>query len=209
MLQLAGGFHLTHRFSRPLRRGYARAVINTGAISRSAERVRHCSFAAGVVAVGQDKSAQLLAKALRVLDTEKCDEKVARVALEFAAMESAKDSADQRDAILAYKDLEFQLEGKMGYWSDILERERVKLWQSVFAALRQEIQSTSESRGWDVVVADDSSAEFLPGRDAPLEAQYKDFMRNRRILYSGASINATPIILDQMNRSWAAGPQGE
>ena len=125
------------------------------------------------------------------------------------AMESAKDSADQRDAILAYKDLEFQLEGKMGYWSDILERERVKLWQSVFAALRQEIQSTSESRGWDVVVADDSSAEFLPGRDAPLEAQYKDFMRNRRILYSGASINATPIILDQMNRSWAAGPQGE
>ena len=125
------------------------------------------------------------------------------------AMESAKDSADQRDAILAYKDLEFQLEGKMGYWSDILERERVKLWQSVFAALRQEIQSTSESRGWDVVVADDSSAEFLPGRDAPLEAQYKDFMRNRRILYSGASINVTPIILDQMNRSWAAGPQGE
>ena len=125
------------------------------------------------------------------------------------AMESAKDSADQRDAILAYKDLEFQLEGKMGYWSDILERERVKLWQSVFAALRQEIQSTSESRGWDVVVADDSSAEFSPGRDAPLEAQYKDFMRNRRILYSGASINATPIILDQMNRSWAAGPQGE
>ena len=125
------------------------------------------------------------------------------------AMESAKDSADQRDAILAYKDLEFQLEGKMGYWSDILERERVKLWQSVFAALRQEIQSISESRGWDVVVADDSSAEFLPGPNAPLEAQYKDFMRNRRILYSGASINATPIILDQMNRSWAAGSQGE
>ena len=125
------------------------------------------------------------------------------------AMESAKNSADQRDAILAYKDLEFQLEGKMGYWSDILERERVKLWQSVFAALRQEIQSISESRGWDVVVADDSSAEFLPGREAPLEVQYKDFMRNRRILYSGASINATTIILDQMNRSWAAGPQGE
>ena len=121
MLQLAGGFHLTHRFSRPLRRGYARAVINIGALSRSAERARHCSFAAGsiasfsycfpndkrVVAVGQDKSAQPLAKALRVLDTEKCDEKVARVALDFAAMESAK------DVTLAIKEAEMRSEGEI------------------------------------------------------------------------------------------------
>ena len=99
----------THRVSRPLRRGYARAVINTGAISRSAERVRHCSFAAGVVAVGQDKSAQLLAKALRVLDTEKCDEKVARVALEFAAMESVKDVA----LAMAIKEAEMRSEGEI------------------------------------------------------------------------------------------------
>ena len=71
------------------------------------ERVRHCSFAAGVVAVGQDKSAQLLAKALRVLDTEKCDEKVARVALDFAAMESAK------DVTLAIKEAEMRSEGEI------------------------------------------------------------------------------------------------
>ena len=50
----------------------------------------------------------------------------------------------------------------MAYWNDILERERVKLWQSVFAELREEVRKISEARGWDVVVADDSSAEFFP-----------------------------------------------
>ena len=58
-------------------------------------------------------------------------------------------------------------------------------------------------------MADDSSAEFFPSREASLEAQYKQFMRNRRVLYAGQPVDATAIILDQMNRSWAAGPQGE
>ena len=124
-------------------------------------------------------------------------------------MQMAEGSAAQREAILAFKDLEFQYEAKMTYWNDILERDRVKLWQSVFAALREEVRKISEARGWDVVVADDSSVEFFPSREAPLESQYKQFMRNRRILYAGQPVDATAIILDQMNRSWAAGPQGE
>ena len=48
------------------------------------------------------------------------------------AMQTADGSAAQREAIVAFKDLEFQYEAKMAYWNDILERERVKLWQSVF-----------------------------------------------------------------------------
>ena len=125
------------------------------------------------------------------------------------AMKTAEGSDAQREAIVAYKDLEFRYEGQMAYWNDILEKERVKLWQSVFTSLREEVRKISEARGWDVVVADDSSAEFFPSREAPLEAQYKQFMRDRRILYAGEPVDATAIILDQMNRSWAAGPQGE
>ena len=125
------------------------------------------------------------------------------------AMKMAEGSDAQREAIVAYKDLEFRYEGQMAYWNDILEKERVKLWQSVFTSLREEVRKISEARGWDVVVADDSSAEFFPSREAPLEAQYKQFMRDRRILYAGEPVDATAIILDQMNRSWAAGPQGE
>ena len=125
------------------------------------------------------------------------------------AMKTAEGSDAQREAIVAYKDLEFRYEGQMAYWNDILEKERVKLWQSVFTSLREEVRKISEARGWDVVVADDSSAEFFPSREAPLEAQYKQFMRDRRILYAGQPVDATAIILDQMNRSWAAGPQGE
>ena len=125
------------------------------------------------------------------------------------AMKTAEGSDAQREAIVAYKDLEFRYEGQMAYWNDILEKERVKLWQSVFTSLREEVRKISEARGWDVVVADDSSAEFFPSREAPLEAQYKKFMRDRRILYAGQPVDATAIILDQMNRSWAAGPQGE
>jgi Skp family chaperone for outer membrane proteins len=124
-------------------------------------------------------------------------------------MQTAEGSEAQREAIVAFKDLEFRYEAKMAYWNDILERERVKLWQSVFATLREEVRKISEARGWDVVVADDSSAEFFPSREASLEAQYKQFMRNRRVLYAGQPVDATAIILDQMNRSWAAGPQGE
>ena len=89
------------------------------------------------------------------------------------AMQTAEGSAAQREAIVAFKDLEFQYEAKMAYWNDILERERVKLWQSVFTTLREEVRKISEARGWDVVVADDSSAEFFPSREAPLETQYK------------------------------------
>ena len=126
-----------------------------------------------------------------------------------AAKIQADGSAAQREAIVAFKDLEFQYEAKMAYWNDILERERVKLWQSVFTTLREEVRKISEARGWDVVVADDSSAEFFPSREAPLETQYKQFMRDRRILYAGQPVDATAIILDQMNRSWAAGSQGE
>ena len=125
------------------------------------------------------------------------------------AMKMAEGSDAQREAIVAYKDLEFRYEGQMAYWNDILEKERVKLWQSVFTSLREEVRKISEARGWDVVVADDSSAEFFPSREAPLEAQYKQFMRDRRILYAGQPVDATAIILDQMNRSWAAGSQGE
>ena len=125
------------------------------------------------------------------------------------AMKTAEGSDAQREAIVAYKDLEFRYEGQMAYWNDILEKERVKLWQSVFTSLREEVRKISEARGWDVVVADDSSAEFFPSREAPLEAQYKKFMRDRRILYAGQPVDATAIILDQMNRSWAAGSQGE
>ena len=125
------------------------------------------------------------------------------------AMQTAVGSDAQREAIVAYKDLEFRYEGQMAYWNDILEKERVKLWQSVFTSLREEVRKISEARGWDVVVADDSSAEFFPSREAPLEAQYKQFMRDRRILYAGQPVDATAIILDQMNRSWSAGSQGE
>ena len=125
------------------------------------------------------------------------------------AMKTAEGSDAQREAIVAYKDLEFRYEGQMAYWNDILEKERVKLWQSVFTSLREEVRKISEARGWDVVVADDSSAEFFPSREAPLEAQYKQFMRDRRILYAGQPVDATAIILDQMNRSWSAGSQGE
>ena len=125
------------------------------------------------------------------------------------AMKTAEGSAAQREAIVAFKDLEFRYEGQMAYWNDILEKERVQLWQSVFTSLREEVRKISEARGWDVVVADDSSAEFFPSREAPLEAQYKQFMRDRRILYAGEPVDATAIILDQMNRSWAAGSQGE
>ena len=125
------------------------------------------------------------------------------------AMKTAEGSDAQREAIVAYKDLEFRYEGQMAYWNDILEKERVKLWQSVFTSLREEVRKISEARGWDVVVADDSSAEFFPSREAPLEAQYKQFMRDRRILYAGEPVDATAIILDQMNRSWSAGSQGE
>ena len=125
------------------------------------------------------------------------------------AMQTAVGSDAQREAIVAYKDLEFQYEAKMAYWNDVLERDKVKLWQSVFTTLREEVRKISEARGWDVVVADDSSAEFFPSREVPLEAQYKKFMRDRRILYAGQPVDATAIILDQMNRSWAAGPQGE
>ena len=132
-----------------------------------------------------------------------------RLAEAEQVMQTAEGAAAQREAIVAFKNLEFQYEGKMAYWNDILERERVKLWQSVFASLREEIRKISEARGWDEVVADDSSAEFFPSRDVPLEAQYKQFMRDRRILYAGQPVNATAIILDQMNRSWAAGSQGE
>ena len=154
-----------------------------------------------------DAERKLQARAARI----QSDSDVWRSRLEEARqlMESAEGSAAQRDAILAYKDLEFQFEAKMAYWNDILERERVKLWQSVFAALRAEVRKISEARGWDVVVADDSSSEFVPSREVPLEAQYKQFMRNRRILYAGQPVDATAIILDQMNRSWAAGSQGE
>ncbi len=124
-------------------------------------------------------------------------------------MKTADGSAAQREAIVAFKDLEFQYEAKMAYWNDILEREKVKLWQSVFAALREEVRTISEARGWDVVVADDSAAEFFPIREGSLEIQYKQFMRDRRILYAGQPVDATAIILDQMNRKWSAGPQGE
>ena len=137
------------------------------------------------------------------------DEWKSRLSEAERAMQTAEGSAAQREAIVAFKDLEFQYEAKMAYWNDILERDRVKLWQSVFTTLREEIRKISEARGWDVVVADDSSVEFFPSREAPLEAQYKQFMRNRRILYAGQPVDATDIILDQMNRSWAAGPQGE
>lgn len=139
----------------------------------------------------------------------KGDEWKSRLAEAERAMQTADGSAAQREAIVAFKDLEFQYEAKVAYWNDILERERVKLWQSVFTTLREEVRKISEARGWDVVVADDSSAEFFPSREAPLETQYKQFMRDRRILYAGQPVDATAIILDQMNRSWAAGSQGE
>ena len=137
------------------------------------------------------------------------DEWKSRLSEAERAMQTAEGSAAQREAIVAFKDLEFQYEAKVAYWNDILERERVKLWQSVFTTLREEVRKISEARGWDVVVADDSSAEFFPSREASLETQYKQFMRDRRILYAGQPIDATAIILDQMNRSWAAGSQGE
>ena len=54
------------------------------------------------------------------------------------AMQTAEGSAAQREAIVAFKDLEFQYEAKMAYWNDILERDWVKLWQSVFTTLREE-----------------------------------------------------------------------
>ena len=139
----------------------------------------------------------------------KGDEWKSRLAEAERAMQTADGSAAQREAIVSFKDLEFQYEAKVAYWNDLLERDRVKLWQSVFTTLREEVRKISEARGWDVVVADDSSAEFFPSREAPLETQYKQFMRDRRILYAGQPVNATPIILDQMNRSWAAGSQGE
>ena len=139
----------------------------------------------------------------------KGDEWKSRLAEAERAMQTADGSAAQREAIVAFKDLEFQYEAKVAYWNDLLERDRVKLWQSVFTTLREEVRKISEARGWDVVVADDSSAEFFPSREASLETQYKQFMRDRRILYAGQPVDATAIILDQMNRSWAAGSQGE
>ena len=90
-----------------------------------------------------------------------------RLAEAEQVMQTAEGSAAQREAIVAFKNLEFQYEGKMSYWNDILERERVKLWQSVFASLREEIRKISEARGWDVVVMI-HQRNFFPPETFPL-----------------------------------------
>ena len=85
------------------------------------------------------------------------------------AMQTAEGSAAQREAIVAFKDLEFQYEAKMAYWNDILEKSASNCGNRFSTTLREEVRKISEARGWDVVVADDSSAEFFllgkPPRD--------------------------------------------
>ena len=115
------------------------------------------------------------------------------------AMQTAEGSAAQREAIVAFKDLEFQYEAKMAYWNDILEEG--SNCGNRFSQRCGGIRNLEPAA--DVVVADDLAEFSLLEPSRP----NTNNLRDRRILY-GQPVDATAIIwIDEP--FWAAGSKSD
>ncbi len=99
--------------------------------------------------------------------------------------------------------MQLQLEQWAKFKGQELDRERSLKWQSIYRNLRREAQKVAEADGYELVLVNDSAGEIRTqaGTQASMEQQVLTQILNRRILYSGSTIDITDQVVVRMNNA--------
>jgi Skp family chaperone for outer membrane proteins len=99
--------------------------------------------------------------------------------------------------------MQLQLEQWAKFKGQELDRERSLKWQSIYRNLRREAQKVAEADGYELVLVNDSAGEIRTqaGAQASMEQQVLTQILNRRILYSGSTIDITDQVIVRMNNA--------
>ena len=109
-------------------------------------------------------------------------------------------------AEIARKALEYQAWGRAELeWMD---REKSLRWRDLDRSIRDAIAEMARLEGYDIVLTDDSGAELgvNPNASASVEAQVKQQLNARRLLYVNPEVDVTDELIKRMNNAYSAGP---
>jgi Skp family chaperone for outer membrane proteins len=102
--------------------------------------------------------------------------------------------------------LEFQ--GWRQFKSEQVDIEKSLLLRDIYQSIRRAISELCEAEGYDLVIVDDSSEQLLinPQVQATREAQIKQQLSSRRLIYVNPSVDITNDVVARMNNAFNAGP---
>lgn len=108
---------------------------------------------------------------------------------------------------LAQKSFDYQ--AWMRFVADKMDVERSLLMRDLYRAVKMAVKAMAEAEGYDVVIVDDSQGELTTSDEARMsrEAQVRQQIAARRVLYSAPAVDITDHLIVRMNNAFNAGPQ--
>ncbi len=122
--------------------------------------------------------------------------------LREAPSDDAKLEMEERIALAT-----LQFRGWDGMTQAKIDAEAALQLQSLFHSIRDAAEALAQSQGYDIVLLEDSDAEFSLSGDNRIsrELQVRTQMLNRRTLYVSESVDITTTLIDRMNNAFDAG----
>jgi Skp family chaperone for outer membrane proteins len=107
---------------------------------------------------------------------------------------------------IALKTLNYQ--AWLRFTSDKLDVERALLMQSLYRSIQASIKTMSEAEGFDLVLLSEGSDELVVNPEAQVsrEAQIRQQMSMRRVVYSNPAVDITDDLVARMNNAYLASP---
>jgi Skp family chaperone for outer membrane proteins len=103
---------------------------------------------------------------------------------------------------------------ELQYWLE-LKREQVDVemsiqYQQLYRSIKESVAEMADANGYDLVVVDDAEGELVVNPDARMsrEAQIRQQIIARRLLYTSETVDVTNDLIQRMNNRYAAGGGG-
>jgi Skp family chaperone for outer membrane proteins len=118
------------------------------------------------------------------------------------ADERERQSIDEELALAA---LNYQ--AWLRFANEKVDVEKALLLQELYRSIKKSIQEMAAAEGYDVVLVDDSLGELTvnPESQVTREAQIRQQIISRRLLFTGTSLNITDDLIARMNNEYTAG----
>jgi Skp family chaperone for outer membrane proteins len=104
--------------------------------------------------------------------------------------------------------LSFEFQAWVRFAADKMDVERSLLMRDLYRSVKAAVKTMAEAEGFDIVIVDDSQGELLTSDEARVsrEAQVRQQIAARRVLYTAPSVDVTEQLIVRMNNEFKAGP---
>jgi Skp family chaperone for outer membrane proteins len=153
--------------------------------------------------VDSETNLKKMVDSMRVEDQKKSDElKKMKADLDAMADSSAKEELRDKFVLMM-----FQHEAAARFMADRLDIESALLLQDLYKNIKLTVAQMARSSNFDVVLVDDSQGELVMTADSkvPREAQIRQQIAGRRLLYTNPGIDITDALIVRMNNEYKSG----